>query len=205
MNSADALEHFRKEARAISRLKHENIETIYELGEVEKQQFMVLEYLSGGTLASKIQDMKDMGQKLSLRLVVDCALQISEGLAYAHRRGVVHRDIKPSNVLCTEEQKVKITDFGLAKFIHGGDSSSKRRIAGTIPYMSPEQVNGVEVDHRTDIYSFGVLLYEITTGENLFKGLTTLQCSNPLSMMPSRRFAASGQRPRQSWMNWSAA
>ena len=170
LESEDALRRFRTEARLISTLDHQNIETIYEVGEQDGRHFLVLEYLPGGPLGSKIRDVGDVGRKLSLRQVVDSALQIAEGLAYAHRKGIIHRDLKPANILCTQERKVKITDFGLAKYVLGEDTSTSGVLKGTLPYMSPEQVRGITLDHRTDIYSFGVLLHEMTTGERPFRG-----------------------------------
>lgn len=170
LNSKEAVRKFRREARVLSNLNHPNIATVYEVGEEDEQQFIVLEYLPGGSLSTRIRDLRATGLQLSMRQVVDVSLQIAEGLSYAHRQGLVHRDIKPGNILCTLDGKLKITDFGLAKFMKSGDSTVAGRIEGTIPYMAPEQIRGQEANQRSDIYSFGVTVFELATGERAYGG-----------------------------------
>ncbi len=165
--SEEAQRRLRREAEAISVLSHPHIETIYEVGESEGRLFLALEYLPGGSLHGKIRSAAGPGRQAPIRDVIACALDVAEGLAHAHRHGIIHRDIKPGNVLCTEEGAVKITDFGLAQ-VFDSTLSSTASFAGTIPYMSPEQVQGRPLDHRTDIYSFGAMLFEMVTGQQPF-------------------------------------
>ncbi|MCW5980902.1 MAG: protein kinase [Bryobacteraceae bacterium] len=168
LDSAEAVRRFRKEARVLSNLNHPNIATIYETGEEAGQQFIVLEYLAGGALSAKIRDLREAGLLPSLREALNIATQVAEGLAHAHRMGIVHRDIKPANILGTLEGKYKVTDFGLARFAQSGDSTVAARLEGTVPYLPPEQIRGGGADYRGDIYSFGVALFELFTGERPF-------------------------------------
>jgi tetratricopeptide (TPR) repeat protein len=170
VSSPDALERFLREARAISALNHPNIATIYEAGEEEGQPFLVLEYLPGGTLRSRIRELRSAGLRLPMQEVIQCGLEVAEGLGCAHRHGFVHRDVKPANIMCTEEHTVKITDFGLVKHLGGGELTRTGQLTGTVAYMSPEQAKGEDVDHRSDIFSLGVVLYEMVTGEAAFRG-----------------------------------
>ncbi len=159
-SSAEFVARFEREARAISALNHPNIATIYAVGQAEGQRFLVLEYLPGGTLSSKLEGLGE-GEMLPVAEVVDCALQIANGLGHAHRRGVVHRDVKPDNVLLSDEGVLKVTDFGVAKIDVDLGLTEEGSLVGTMAYMSPEQVQGVQVDYRSDIYSFGVVIYEL--------------------------------------------
>lgn len=163
-SSPEFVARFEREAKAISALNHPNIATIYGVSQAEGLRFLILEYLPGGTLRSKLQALAD-GEKLPVIDIVDYALQVAEGLAHAHRRGVVHRDVKTDNVMLTEEGVLKVTDFGVAKIEMELGLTEEGSLVGTMAYMSPEQVQGVEVDSRTDIYSFGVVVYEIATGQ----------------------------------------
>ena len=158
---------FVNEAKATSALDHSNICTIYEINETEDgQMFIAMGYYEGETLKHKIMDGPLVEDE-----AVDIALQVAKGLARAHEAGVIHRDIKPANIIVTDRGEVKILDFGLAKL-----SSQAVRVTrvgttlGTAAYMSPEQAKGEDVDHRTDIWSVGVILYEMLTGEPPFKG-----------------------------------
>ncbi len=164
--SSDSVEmsRFIHEAQAISALSHPNIATIYGLEESEGHKFIVLEYLEGGTLKQKAA-----GQPLPIPEVLDMALQIAAGLSHAHRKGIVHRDIKTDNVIVSGEGQLKITDFGLAKLRGVTKVTMTGSTVGTVAYMSPEQARGEEVDHRTDIWSLGVVLYELLTGQLPFK------------------------------------
>ena len=159
------LQRFRQEAQTISALNHPNIATIHELGEHDGMQFIVFEYIERGTLKSRLS-----GGPLTIPEVMDSAIQIGEGLAHAHSHGIIHRDIKSENVMLTGESRLKITDFGLAKLQHTAGLTKTGATVGTAAYMSPEQARGDVVDHRTDIFSFGIVLYEMVTGQLPFKG-----------------------------------
>jgi len=153
------------EARAASSLEHINICTVYEVDETsDGQVFIALTYYEGDTLKEKIQK-----GPLKLLEVLDITTQVAEGLAMAHKHGIVHRDIKPANVMVTDQNVVKILDFGLAKLNNQSRITVAGTTLGTIAYMSPEQASGDKVDHRTDIWSLGVMLYEMLTGEVPFK------------------------------------
>ncbi|MFI5252719.1 MAG: protein kinase [Bacteroidota bacterium] len=157
-------ERFMNEALAISKLNHPHIATIHDFVEADDREFIVLEYIEGGTLRQKIKK-----QQLSVEEVLEYAVQITEGLAYAHKKEIVHRDIKTDNVMLTGDGKAKITDFGLAKLKDTTKITKTGSTVGTAAYMSPEQVQNMDVDHRSDIFSLGVVLYEMTTGELPFK------------------------------------
>jgi serine/threonine protein kinase/tetratricopeptide (TPR) repeat protein len=164
-----ARKRFRKEALALAKLNHPNIETVYEFATQDGVDFLAMELIAGLTLAQKLSDGLLTDQE-TLRL----GTQIAEGLNAAHERGVVHCDLKPGNVMVTANGHAKVLDFGLAKFFHTSkdssitESLSEMRAAGTLPYMSPEQVRGERVDSRTDIYSAGAVLYEMSTGQRPF-------------------------------------
>jgi serine/threonine-protein kinase len=168
--SQQAVQRFLQEARAISALNHPNIATIYAVEEEGGTRFLVLEYLPGGTLRSRIGDLRRAGIMLSWGELSQHALHVAAGLAHAHRHGIIHRDVKSGNIMFTEERAVKITDFGLAKYRGGLDITRSGTIAGTVAYMSPEQAQGLEVDHRSDVFSLGVVLYEMATRELPFQG-----------------------------------
>ena len=167
--SPGALERLRKEAEVISSLNHPHIETIHDLHEVDGKLFLVLEYLPGGTLKKKILEMDRTGWKFSMAEALRYAIEAAEGLAHAHRRGIVHCDVKTSNLLLTAEGALKITDFGLARLGECSARVEDGMLLGTVPYMSPEQGRGLEIDARTDIFSFGVVLFELVTGSLPFQ------------------------------------
>ena len=168
--SQEEISRFEQEAEAISALNHPNIETIHDVDEVGGQKYIVLEYIPGGTLKSKLKQLKSEDKGFSLGDVLDYGIQMAEGLAHAHRRKIIHRDVKTENIMLTEEGKVKLTDFGLAKLRGTVQKTKTGSTLGTAAYMSPEQVRGEEVDNRSDIFSLGVVLYELATSHLPFQG-----------------------------------
>jgi serine/threonine-protein kinase len=162
--SRESVERFLHEARAISQLNHPNIATIYDVGEEGAHRFLAFEYLAGGTLRAKVREAAK-GEPLSVRQILSYGRQIGEALSHAHRHGIIHRDVKSENALLTDEGNVKLTDFGVA-LVSGRESkpTGGSSTAGTAAYMSPEQAQGLEVDVRSDVFSFGVVLFELATG-----------------------------------------
>lgn len=159
-------ERFYREARSAGRLSHENITILYDVGEESGRPYLVMEYLTGSDLRKRMRT-----DKLSIQQKIEIALQVARGLSYAHQHGIVHRDVKPDNIQVLDNGRVKIMDFGIARL--GADTGTLTQTntsIGTPRYMSPEQVRGAKVDGRSDIFSFGVVLYELLTGINPFEG-----------------------------------
>ena len=165
MNSPELKERFLLEAQAAAALSHPNICVIHEVGEAEDQSFIAMEFVEGETLRDKIKS-----GPLSVEAALDIASQIAAGLGEAHRKGIIHRDVKSANIMVTDKGQAKIMDFGLAKLRNGSSLTKSQTTLGTVAYMSPEQARGDEVDQRTDLWSLGVVLYEMLTGELPFKG-----------------------------------
>jgi len=173
LGSDEQVARFEQEARAISALNHPNIATIHGIEQSDEYRFLVLEYLPGGTLASKLAELKAVNKKLPIEQALDYGIQIAEGLKHAHDHGVIHRDIKASNVMFTEDGRLKITDFGLARLAEELQVTTVGTAMGTPSCMSPEQALGLPVDHRADLFSLGILLYLLFAGEMPFRAPTT--------------------------------
>jgi non-specific serine/threonine protein kinase len=159
----EAKQRFVQEAKAAAALNHPNITIIHEIDEDKGQTFIAMEFIPGQSLKKKIEE-----GPLSLDEAKELAIQVAEGLKEAHDKGIIHRDIKPANIMLTDKGQAKITDFGLAKLSGGADLTKASTIMGTVAYMSPEQAKGEKVDHRSDIWSLGCMLYEMLTGERPF-------------------------------------
>ena len=165
------MRRFEQESRAAGAVNHPNLVTIFDIGNDNGAPYLVMELLDGATLRTRIDE------GIPQRKAIEYAIQIAQGLAAAHENGIVHRDLKPENIFVSRDGRVKILDFGLAKLTTAGDAektearnTSPGTVMGTAGYMSPEQVRGEALDHRTDIFSFGAILYEMLSGHRAFAG-----------------------------------
>ena len=177
----DRLHRFEQEAQAAAALNHPNILAVYQFGVFEGAPYLVSELLDGGTVRQVLQRGPPQ-----VRKAIDYGIQIAHGLAAAHEQGIIHRDLKPENLFVTKDGRIKIQDFGLAKLTQrqpdsGGDAPTQTKgtdpgvVMGTAGYMSPEQVRGPAVDHRTDIFAFGAILYETLAGKRAFQRSTSAE------------------------------
>ena len=180
-NDPDRLRRFEQEARAVAALNHPNILAIYQMGSHEGAPYLVSELLEGETLRERLKN-----GPLPLRKVIDYGVQIARGLAAAHEKGIVHRDLKPENLFLTKDGQVKILDFGLARMAQSNETAGTLNqspadktepgiVLGTAGYMSPEQVRGHVADHRSDIFAFSSILYEMLTGKRTFQRPTSVE------------------------------
>src|SRR5213593_3095787 len=176
VNDVEALRRFEQEARAAGVLNHPNILAIYDIGVEGEQRYIVSELLEGESLRARVRE-----GPIPPRRALDYGAQLARGLAAAHERGIIHRDLKPENLFITRDGHVKILDFGLAKLMAAEDEENSAtqlrtltvhtqhgRVMGTVGYMSPEQFRGHPADHRSDIFAFGVVLYEMLAGSSPF-------------------------------------
>ncbi len=180
LNDALALERFRREVQAASALNHPGICTIYDAGEEDGKPFIAMEFIDGEALGQFIN-----GKPLGVEQILNLGIQLADALSAAHAQGIIHRDIKPANIYVTKRGQAKVLDFGLAKLgqksgklgEEGGGSNAQTTtsivgvISGTPSYMSPEQIRGDDLDARTDVFSLGLLLYEMATGHKAFSGI----------------------------------
>jgi serine/threonine protein kinase len=180
-HEADRLRRFEQEARTIAALNHPNILGIHDIGAHDGAPFLVSEFLEGQTLRERL-----VSGPLPVRRAIEYALGVALGLAAAHEKGIVHRDLKPENVFVTRDERIKVLDFGLAKLVSlegnhettvtlNSPASLPGMVMGTVGYMSPEQVRGEPIDPRSDIFSFGAVLYEMLTGKRAFKRETSAE------------------------------
>jgi len=182
LHDEQIIARFRQEALALARLSHPHIVQVYDFIEDEGFLWIIMELVTGGELDEKFSAINPLPQEQALRF----AEQMISALGYAHQQGVVHRDFKPANVLITDKGDIKITDFGIAKLAQSSIHTQLNSIMGTPTHMSPEQANGEDTDHRTDIYALGIVLYQMLSGELPFKGDARSIIAQHLSKQPAK-------------------
>ncbi|MGB2844823.1 MAG: serine/threonine-protein kinase [Candidatus Aminicenantaceae bacterium] len=165
LKSIEEKTRFKHEAQTVAALDHPNICTIYEIDETEGQTFIAMAHIKGQSLKEKVKR-----APLKIEEILEIAMQVTDGLQEAHEKGITHRDIKSSNIMVTDKNQVKIMDFGIAKLAGSTKLTKTATLMGTADYMSPEQASGETVDNRTDIWSLGVVIYEMLSGQMPFKG-----------------------------------
>ncbi|HEY6546937.1 MAG TPA: serine/threonine-protein kinase, partial [Vicinamibacteria bacterium] len=197
----DRLQRFEREARAAGSLNHPNLLSLFDVGTHEKTPYLVTELLDGATLRALLTE-----GGLPLRKAVDYGIQIARGLAAAHEKGIVHRDLKPENLFVTRDGRAKVLDFGLAKLVRPGEAEKAHSgastatsptdagvLLGTVGYMSPEQVKGQPADERSDIFSLGVVLYEMLSGKRAFRRDTQVESLNAILKEDLPEISGTGQ------------
>ena len=162
-NKDKSRQRFQREVESTIQLSHPNIVNVLDVDETDEYQLLVTEMVDGPTLKQYIDD----NHEISIDEAVELSVQILKGIEHAHERGIIHRDIKPQNILLDSEKKVRITDFGIAKALSETRMTETNQVMGSVQYISPEQAKGQNTDERTDIYSFGIVLFELLTGQVL--------------------------------------
>jgi serine/threonine-protein kinase len=170
----DFLARFEREAKAVASLRHQNIVQIHDFDVHDENYYMVMEFVDGETLTEKLKTMAKSGETLPLNEVNSIVRQVAEALAYAHKQGIIHRDIKPSNILIDKDGQTFLTDFGIAKIASSTQFTTTGALIGTPAYMSPEQCKGIELTHVSDLYSLGVIIFEMLAGEAPYNSETPL-------------------------------
>src|SRR5579864_9500439 len=196
----ERLRRFEQEARSVAALNHPNILALYDIGSQDGRPYLVSELLEGQSLRQVLE-----GGALAARKAGDYAVQVASGLAAAHEKGIIHRDLKPENIFITKEGRAKVLDFGLAKLTQPGSTQTSAEgltvtssptqagvVMGTAGYMSPEQVRGEAVDHRTDIFAFGSVLYEMIAGQRAFRGDSSVEVMNSILKQEPPELGESG-------------
>src|SRR5260370_4276539 len=186
-DSKESLERLHREAKVLWAPKHPHSATIYSQEEQGDERCLVLEYLPGGTLKEKLRGAASCGRWLTIGQILNYSIGAAEGLAHAHRRDIVHHDIKTSNLMLTEEDTVKITDFGLAKMATSPGAGKPGIVAGTAAYMSPERAQGGAIAARSAIFSFGVALFELSAGRLPFEGFKDREMLSQIINRPAPR------------------
>ena len=210
--SPDRLARFEREAKAIASLNHPNIVHVYSVEEAEGTHFITMELVQGKTLSEVTPK-----NGLAIEKFLDIAIPLADAVSSAHDQGITHRDLKPANVMLSDEGRVKVLDFGLAKLRKDSSrgpldseaptdaKTQEGTILGTIAYMSPEQAEGKTVDHRSDIFSLGIILYELATGRHPFQGTPRLPSCPPFLETSPHRPPISGRAYRKTWARSSSA
>ncbi len=167
-NDEQFVKRFQREGTAVAKLRHPNIIRLLDFGREENSAYIILTYVAGGSVYDMLKQLN--GERMDTDKAITLAAQIADGLAYAHKRGLIHRDVKPANILLSEEENAILTDFGLVKITDATRFTMTGAVMGTARYMSPEQIKSITVDHRSDIYSLGVTLYEMVSGRPPYEG-----------------------------------
>ena len=184
VNEADIRDRFFREAQVCAKINHPNIVSVYDFSSSKDGTYLILEYVSGNSLAEVLT-----GQPMALEVAMSITLEILKGLKYAHDKGVIHRDVKPDNLLLSENGLVKVSDFGLAVFEGAATLTQQGMVVGTPAYMSPEQASGKKLERNSDIFSQGIVLFEMLTGVNPYKGESLSACIKKIISNPSPKLS----------------